>query len=48
MAHKRSGQLAKATECWKHMRAYAKKAFWSRERRAERKLINKVRDECRD
>lgn len=41
MAHKRKGQLTKTGEWAKHLRKDFRRIFWSKERMAEKKLINK-------
>jgi hypothetical protein len=41
MSHKRKGQLTVASEWRKHLRKIGKRFFWSKERFAEKKLIEK-------
>jgi len=37
MAHKQQGNLTRAPQWWKHLRAEWKKVFWKSERAAQKK-----------
>lgn len=39
MASVRQGTLARASERWQHLRAWGKRLFWSRERKAQERAI---------
>ena len=43
MASVKQGTLTSATEWWKHLRPFGKRAFWKRERRAQAMDIGKQR-----
>ena len=43
MSHKKKGQLTKSPERMKHLGQFLKRYFWKRERRAEKKEIDKDR-----
>jgi len=41
MSHKKKGQLTADGEWRKHLRKIGKRFFWKKERKAEKKMINK-------
>lgn len=45
MANKKKGQLTASSEYAKHLRKFLKRVFWSGERKAEQKYIQKELDE---
>ena len=48
MSHKRKGQLTSYIERHKHLRKIGRRFFWKGERLAEKKMIDKERDENRN
>lgn len=41
MSYKRKGQLTRYSEWHKHLRKIGKRIFWKKERKAQKKNINK-------
>lgn len=42
MATMKKGILVSATEWWRHLRPYGKRAFWKRQREAERREVLRI------
>jgi len=42
MSYKRKGQLTSSQEWAKHLRKYLKRKFWKKERKAEKKIYDRI------